>query len=158
MSFTTFSLWIHLVAIVAWVGGLFSISFVVIPVLKSTAVSPEEAARLSALVLQRFARISREVIFLIFITGIFNVMNTGVMRGFNFSGAYLSSLLTKVVLFVAIVIIQAWQSQRLAPALALQAADPDATKRLQRQLFMTSMLSVILAVSVVLLGLGLRYR
>ena len=82
ISFTTFSLWLHLIAIVLWVGGLFAIAFGFIPVLRKGTDSASAAARLTATALGRFQRISRELVFLILLTGIFNVINAGVARGF----------------------------------------------------------------------------
>ena len=148
-----------------WVGGLFAVFFVLVPVLKSGIASPKESARLVAMAVQRFQRISREVILLILLTGIFNLILAGVARGFQFSAAYLTMLAAKVGLFAAIVAIQAWQSFRLAPALVSitsgteQASGPApaAIKRLQRQALVTSLLSLIFAVAAILLGLRLRY-
>lgn len=166
LTFTTFSLWLHIGAIVVWVGGLFAVSFVFVPVLWRGVDSPQEAARLVAAVMGRFQRISREIIFLILVTGIFNFMNAGIARGFQFGGIYLSMLAIKVILFVAIIAVQAWQSFRLVPRMVAvttgmeqaSATRPGAVKRLERLALITSLVNSVMGISVILLGLMLRYR
>ena len=164
-TFTTFSLWLHVTAFVVWVGGRFALAFVLLPVIWSGLESPKEAARLVAMSVERFQRISREVIFVILLTGLFNLINAGIARGFNFSTTYLTLLAVKVSLFLVVVVIQFWQSLRLVPALVAVASDtesgsgaPQALKRLRKQFLTTSLLSVLLAGVLIFLGLALRYR
>ena len=141
------------------------LSLVLLPVLWKTASSPQEVAKLAAIAMQRFMRISREIIFLVFLTGIFNVMHAGVARGFDFGGVYLKVLVIKFTIFVAIIVVQAWQSLRLGPALVSTAAQiSDASspahtsfRRLQRDALLTSILAIVLGTIAILLGLGLRY-
>ncbi len=160
----TYVLWLHIAAIVVWVGGLFAVSFVLVPVLRRGIDSQQEVARLVTMVLRRFQRISRELILLILLTGMFNLISAGVARGFNFSATYIVMLVIKVTLFVVMVAIQAWQGFRLAPAFASlvsgteQTVVPGAVKRLRRRALATSMLNMVLAATAILLGLGLRYR
>ena len=160
VTFSTFVLWLHLSAIAVWVGGLFTVSFVSVPVLRAGVDSPTDAARLAAMMLRRFQRISREIILLILLTGMFNVINAGMARGFNFSDSYILTLLVKLSLFVTIVAVQAWQSLRLAPALGTVANHPtgEDTARLHRRLMLTSLINLVLGVAAILLGLSLRYR
>lgn len=162
MTFTTFVLWVHLVCIVLWTGGLFAVSLVCVPVLRAHMASPEGAARLAATVMRRFQRVSRELIFLVFLTGIFNVINAGVARSFAFSGVYLTMLFSKVALFAAMIGVQAWQTMRLTPAMDPVGdnvdTDLDDARRARRLFGLASWLNVLLAVVVVLLGVSLRYR
>lgn len=166
LTFKAISLWIHIAAIVVWAGGLFAVYFVIVPVLRKGISSAQDAARLVAMVMQRFQRISREIIFIIILTGIFNVMHAGMARGFDFSAGYLRVLVTKIILFVIIIAIQTWQTVRLAPALVSATSQmdqgasslPGPAARLQRQALLTSILNVVLAVFAILLGLGLRYE
>lgn len=165
LTFTTLTLWLHVAAVVVWVGGLFAVSFVFVPVVRTGVESPALAARLAAAVMGRFARISREMIFLIALTGVFNVISAGNARGFDFSATYIGVLVTKVTLFVAIVGIQAWQCLRLAPALVSHASGsnpgtdpvPVPLEKLKRRAVVSSVVSFVLGLSVILLGLGLRY-
>lgn len=165
LTFTTLTLWLHVAAVVVWVGGLFAVSFVFVPVVRTGIESPALAARLAAAVMGRFARISREMIFLIALTGVFNLISAGNARGFHFSTTYIAALLAKVILFAAIVGIQAWQCLRLTPALVSHASGsnpgtdpvPVPLETLKRRAVVSSVVNFVLGLSVILLGLGLRY-
>lgn len=164
MTFTTVVLWIHLAAIALWVGGLFAVPMVVTSVIRGEMDDPRAAVRLMAAALGRFQRISREIIFLIFLSGLFNIINAGVPREFDFGARYLGELGTKVLFFVALIAIQMWQSYRLIPraaaniaAMGRNDAAASALSLLQRRLLVTSLVSVVLAIAAIFLGLRLRY-
>ncbi len=161
MTFRTFVLWVHISTIVIWLGGLFTVVFVLVPVLARKIASPKEVAGLVEGVLKRFQRISREIIFLVFLSGTFNIILAGMARDFAFGSTYMRILTVKLLLFVIIVIVQAWQSSRLAPSFVASVAEVDtmgpAAKKLQRQLYMTTLSNLVLGVTVILLGLKLRY-
>ena len=163
MTFRTFVLWVHLSTIVVWLGGLFTVVFVLVPVLARKTTSPKEVAGLVEGVLKRFQRISREIIFLVFLSGVFNIILAGMARGFSFGSTYMQILTIKLLLFIVIIVVQAWQSSRLAPSFVAMAAEADvdsmgpASKRLQRRLYLTALLNLVLGVTVILLGLKLRY-
>ena len=161
MTFKTFVLWVHISTIVIWLGGLFTVVFVLVPVLARKITSPKEVAGLVEAVLKRFQRISREVIFLIFLSGTFNIILAGMASNFAFGSTYMRILTVKLALFVVIVIVQAWQSSRLAPSFVAIVAETDtmgpAAGQLQRRLYLTALLNLVLGVTVILLGLTLRY-
>lgn len=153
-------LWVHISAITLWLGGLFTVAFVLVPVLARKISSPTEVASLVDGVLKRFQRISREVIFLIFLSGMFNIILAGMGRNFAFGSTYMRILTVKVVLFIIIIIIQAWQSTRLAPsfvAVAADTTDGQSAEPLRRKLYLTTLLNLALGVTVIALGLKLRY-
>ncbi len=155
ITFTTFILWLHLAAISLWVGGLFAVSLVSVPVLRREIDSPGDSARLVQGVVRRFQRISREVLLIILLTGAFNLLNAGMAHGFHFSGSYLFLLGVKVTLFLVMVAIQIWQTYRLIPA--LDPAASGASGRHIRRYYLTSVINLVLAVTVILMGLKLRY-
>ena len=162
MTFRTFVLWVHVSSVVVWLGGLFTVTFVLVPVLARKITSPQEAAGLVHDVIKRFQRISREIVFLIFLSGIFNIMLAGMARGFSFGSTYMQILTVKLLLFVVIVGVQAWQSSRLAPAwvaAAQREADvmEPAVRQLQKRLYLTTLLNMALGVTVIMLGLKLRH-
>ena len=163
MTFSTFVLWVHISTIVIWLGGLFTVIFVLVPVLARKITSPKEVAGLVEAVLKRFQRISREIIFLVFLSGAFNIILAGMARNFAFGSTYMRILTVKLLLFVVIVIVQAWQSSRLAPSFVASVAETEtdtmgpAARKLQRQLYLTALLNLALGVTVILLGLKLRY-
>lgn len=162
--FGTLVIWLHLAAIIAWVGGLLAVYWVCVPVLMREA--RPQSARLVARVVHRFQRISWELVAVIVVTGIFNVLRVGVARGFGFDAAYVGMLVGKLCLLVAIVALQAWQSFRLVPAFVavasnaspISGSEPPEFTRFRRRAFASSLLAVVLAAIAVFLGLLLRYR
>jgi uncharacterized membrane protein len=166
LTMKVFFLWLHIGAIVVWIGGLFAMSFVFVPTLRGGLTSPSEAARLAANTAQRFQRVSRELVAIILITGIFNLIFAGIARSFQFGAGYLSMLGVKVVFFIVIVGLQLWQTTRLYPALTMLTADAgthadtasEAVKKLRRRALTASVLSSVLALVAILLGLQLRFH
>ncbi len=166
LSFETLVLWLHVAAVVAWVGGLAVVFLVCVPVLMRDAPSSKEIARLVGKVVHRFQRISWEMTSVILVTGIFNLIHVGAARGFELSVTYVGILGVKAVLFVMIATVQAWQSFRLVPAYVAFASGPQGTdasaptevKRFQRRILASSLFNLALAATAILLGLSLRYR
>jgi copper transport protein len=166
LTFGLFVLWLHLVAIVVWVGGLLAISLVCVPVVMKEVHSPQAVAGLVSAVVHRFQSVSWELVSLILLTGIFNTIHVGSARGFEFGPTYVEILGAKVGLFAAIVAVQAWQSYRLVPALAALASgtrwNPDSSPpelgKLKRRALTASLLVLVLAASAIVLGLELRYH
>lgn len=155
ITFRTFILWLHLAGIAVWAGGLFILPFVSVPALMSAIDSPTHAARLAAMMIRRFQTITWKLILFIALTGIFNLMISGVSQGFDFGDSYLRALLMKLSLLVVVVTIQAWQSYRLGPAFA-STTEPEAARRFYRRYLLTSILNLFLVAAVILLGLKLR--
>lgn len=143
ITFRTVVLWIHLASIVTWVGGMIAIPFVVSPVVHR--ILPERGAELTEMLVGRFQRLSRELIFLILLSGIFNVINAGALVGWAYSTRYLQLVGVKVVLFFVMVANQAWYSVVLVP------------RRDARRAGWSAAANVILAGAVLYVGLTLRY-
>jgi len=155
---------LHVTAIVVWLGGLVTVSFVLASAL-AWADSPGAIARFAATTAARFQRISRELVFIILLTGIINLIYIGVARSFSFGSAYVVALALKISLFASLIAIQAWQSFRLSPRIVaigsqMEAADqlPAEATRIRKRAFLLSMVNFVLAALAVYLGLGLRYR
>lgn len=137
----TFFLWVHLVAIIVWIGGMFAVSFVAAPVLRREAGKGAVAT-----LVHRFQRLSRELILVILLTGIFNLIIVGLMTGFRFSAEYLSIVGVKITLFIAIIANQLWYSYRLVPQAEASS----------RAAGWSALANALLAAVVVYLGLSLR--
>lgn len=137
----TFILWIHLGAIVVWVGGMVTIPFVAAPVLRRAADHDAVIA-----LVRRFQRLSRELILIVLLTGIFNLIFVGLWTDFRFSVEYLTFVAAKFVLFIALIANQMWYSYRLVPR-ALESTR-DAT--------WSAVVNVLFAAIVIYLGLSLR--
>jgi len=142
---------------------MFFIPLVLIPVLKQYASSPREFAQLMEKVGRRFQAISWEAIGIIIFTGIFNLVNTAIALGFNFSATYIKILVVKLVLVVVIIVNQALHSFVIAPKLVSMVSSsdqeasqlPDSFVKLRRRSILFSILNLIFAVVVILLGLML---
>ena len=110
---------------------------------------------------RRFQNISWEAVGVIFLTGIFNLINVGLERDFDFSSAYMRVVATKLFLLVTIIAIQSFQSYRVLPKIFSAAATPlgfDSIEKLRKKAMLLSILNLVLAAMVIYLGLGLRYQ
>jgi putative copper export protein len=143
LSFGTFVLWLHLLALSIWIGGMVIVPFVVIPVARLRL--GEGAEEFVEAVARRFQRLSRELIVAILLTGIFNVINLGVMTRFTFGGEFIRLLAFKVVFFGLMAVNQVWFTFVLIPS-------PE-KKRLATW---SAVVNVLLAALVIYLGLRLR--
>jgi putative copper export protein len=153
----TVVLWIHLAAVAVWTGGIFALVFVALPALRSGAPAPAAGARLAARMMGRFQRISRELLLLVLLTGLFNLMRAGTARGFDFEAPYVRALFLKAGLFAAMVLVQGWQALRLTPDLAEAAVDAsaDTLRPFYRRFLGTSLALLLFAFAAMLLGLEL---
>lgn len=140
LTVRTFILWIHLAAIVVWVGGMVTVPFVAAPVVRRHA-GPEAVTVL----VRRFQRLSRELILLVLLTGIFNLILVGMWARFQFSTPYLTLVGAKLLLFFVMIANQFWYSYRLAPPLEAS-----------RKATWSAIANVIFAAAVIYLGLSLR--
>lgn len=107
-------LWLHLSAIIVWVGGLIAIPFVTVPAVRRVLPSGE-AAELIQRIVRRFLRVSRELILIVFLSGIFNVLHLGYVSQFAYTERFLWIVGAKFVLFAAMAANQLWYSMRLVP-------------------------------------------
>jgi uncharacterized membrane protein len=143
LTFRSVVLWIHLATIIVWIGGMVAIPFVVAPAVRR--LLPEGGEAVVEALVRRFQRLSRELVFLVLLTGIFNIMNAGAATGFIYGERFIRIVGTKLFLVIVIAANQAWYSLRLIPRRRTRAAALSAT------------VNVILAAVVLYLGLTLRY-
>lgn len=140
-------------------------TFVLLPLLQRSTSSPREFSGIIERTVRRFQTISWEAVAIIFITGIFNLTNAGIVREFNFSAAYLHVVATKLLLLVVIIAIQSFQSYSILPKLICAPSSDenlpsrsDSFDRVRKKTIFLSMLNLVLAGSVIYLGLGLKYQ
>lgn len=107
-------LWLHLSAIVLWIGGMFAIPFVAAPAIRRS-FGPDEAEELVERLVRRFLRFSRELILVVFLTGLFSVLSIGYATQFAYSERFLWLVGAKFVLFVILAANQTWYGLRLVP-------------------------------------------
>ena len=165
LFFTTLVLWVHLGAIVIWIGGIFYTAMVVGPTLKNSIPSPHNYAQLLWRFEKRFRRFNMELVIFILLSGIFNLINKGWGISFNFSGAYYSLVALKSVLFISIVGLQHIYGNRLLPQIVDMtegfesdfALLPDDFTILRKKVTQVLAASTILSLIALFIGLWLRY-
>ena len=148
-SFTLLFLWLHLLAAIVWIGGIVFTAFVAGP-LFDAAASPF-AVRL----VRRFQRLSRELLYVMLVTGVFNLMFRGALIEFNFSTRYLTFVGVKFTLLLVIAALQVYYSVKLIPRV-LDTAD-ESPGRLRRRAWWIAAGMTGAGAAAVYLGLSLRY-
>lgn len=164
ITFNTFILWLHILSVIVWLGGIVYVSWVLLPVLRNHLSSPQKFAEILEKTTRRFKTISWEAIGLIILTGIFNLVNVGMMRDFNFSSNYIKLLVIKLVLVVVILSGQGMYHSALAK---LKFAAKNVSEesqfisgdysKMSRKTTIISLVIIGLAVAAIYIGLGLRY-
>ena len=116
---------------------------IVIPLVVLPAARRANASDLAVAIVRRFQRLSRELLLVIVLTGIFNLINVGLPVRFSFPEPYLWIVGGKVALLALMAGNQAWFSYSLVPQ-----ARPNAA--------VSALVNVGLAAVVIFLGLRLR--
>lgn len=88
-TFRNLVLWVHLSAIVLWIGGLLYQQLVMLPALRKAREKLPAAKSIAGTVSGRFQRMSLELVLIIILSGIFNIINAGLPHGFAFRSIYL---------------------------------------------------------------------
>ena len=166
LSFREFILWLHLLGVVVWVGGLVFQVLVVEGALKRA--SSVAWFRLSMSLEARFRSVLWPAVGLVLLTGLYNVMNllyATALTGGSVPSRFVHLLSIKLLLVVLMIGMQAVQRFALYPRTVaiLARLAPDATADLSSEFLklrhlshLLSFLTVSLAVVVMLLGLLLR--
>lgn len=166
MSFPILILWLHLLGVVIWVGGLVFQLLVVAPILKPVTASVQQlhvAIRLDI----RFRYVMWPAVGLVLLTGLYNVMNVLLAMapiGGSPAPSFVRLLGVKLTLVTLMIALQVTQRFAVHPRLVTllrhqlseSTHDPAGRPRLLRYSYLLNLLTVILAVMVLLLGLLLR--
>lgn len=156
ITFTTVVLWLHLTALILWLGGWLVLGLLCLPTLRRQELPAAQRRQLISGLLQRFRSYSIHLIGLIILTGIFNLINVALMRGFQFSRTYLLILGAKLLLFAVLIALQMRPT-----AIALRGETPQESGREPAQSpgpkLRLWLLFAVLAVLALFLGLSLRH-
>ena len=123
--------WIHLLATVAWIGGMFTNFFIYIPSLGKT-LEPPIAGRLMAAVMKRFRILVYISMGVFLVTGILMAslhLDSGAMQSAR--NQMVTILIFKVPLYILMVILAIAAFEFVAPRVARLAAEGP-SPRLQR--------------------------
>ena len=163
--FKTLVLWIHLIAVIIWIGGIFFNMVVVTPTLRKQLSSQQAFLQLSMGILQRFNRFTKELVGVIILSGIFNLINHGWLIDFNFSATYLQFFVLKMIIVVAIIILQSLLSLVVMPKWLAASTEQDEANSPKPAVFeknrkranLYNAFSIILAAAAILIGMALKY-
>ena len=141
ISVATWIVWLHLLAVAAWLGGAAVLRLAILPDLAGEAPAAAAAKR------ARF--LTSRAIEVVVITGILNVLLRGMASGMAFSRVFLAMLSIKMVLVIVMAALQvwmgiAWKREGDAGSIAARRSRGALTAQL------------VLGAVAVLLGLGLR--
>ena len=147
------SVWLHIMAVVTWLGGIVFLSIVLVPALRR----PEYRTILAPLVDQtgaRFRRVAWIALVLLIITGGF--MMSWRFEGFDWGSPFGRTLGLKLLLVAVILVLSVLHDFVIGPrATALYRENPNAeeARRLWKQAGWIGRLNLILALVVVALGI-----
>ncbi len=145
----------------AWVGGMLYMVLVEVPVLKNN-MNPAEFSNKMSLLGNRFKKIGWILLFLLFATGVLNIMLESDIAAMMKSDTYRISITVKLILFTLMVLNTAIHSLYLGPKMSLLSEkmnsggedeiSADLLSMRKRSIF-SSALSLLLSLVIVYFGL-----
>lgn len=152
MSFHVFVLWLHLLAVVVWIGGVGFLTLILGTV--SASVRSEEFRHWIGRIGRHICVIGWEALGLIVLTGLFNLVNRARAET-GFSPEFTEALLIKLALMAGMAAVQGWQHIGLLPQLAGSGGEEFA--RWRRKMLMGSAAFLVLGAGALWIGIWLRY-
>ena len=157
MAFTVIIRWIHLLATVAWIGGMFTNFFIYIPSMKK-ALDPAMTGKLLGTVMKRFRVMAYVSMFVILVTGTVLGLTVSVPDDYSvLSNNRMFIVLCKVVLFVLMAILAVFAFEFLAPRvarLARKGPSPELARK-QRSQGILALAGFILGILILVLSAAL---
>lgn len=145
----------------AWVGGMLYMVLVEVPVLKNN-MNPAEFSNKMSLLGNRFKKIGWILLFLLFATGILNIMLESDISAMMKSDTYRISITVKLILFALMVLNTAIHSLYLGPKMSLLSEKINSNSEdeisadllnLRKRSIFSSALSLLLSLVIVYFGL-----
>jgi uncharacterized membrane protein len=152
------SYFFHLIATVAWIGGLVTLAMIVQPALNHTITDAKERARLLEAVQKRFQPIANLSLIVLILTGMVQTFTNRFYKGFlQFDNAWAQAILLKHLAIVGMIILAGIITFSIQPALRRNAllvandvADEAQSARLQHQQVRLTRINLALSVLVLL--------
>ncbi len=153
--------WIHLVASVTWVGGLIYTNFVLTPPATGRGIPP---TFIRLMCMQRFRGFALGSLAVLVITGIYNTSRYLSSVGDLLTTVWGNVLLAKVLLVVAVIVITAFTSLVLGPAVVANAPKPGPNQpgpsptlvKAEKYLVLISQVNLAIALAILYLALVLK--
>ena len=154
-----FVLWLHLLATVAWIGGMIFYVLVLVP--SMGAIDPPQRGKLVGAVLKRYSPLAWGAIIVLIITGIFIAVYKG-FGGVSFSSNYGIILFAKHLVILIMIVIGALVSFVIGPKLKAPPAPaevasggppgpPPGMVKLQKQAGALGLINLVLGIAVLFL-------
>ena len=151
--FSTSLEWLHLMATVAWIGGMFTNFIIYLPVI-GKSLDPPTIGKLMGGVMKRFRVMVYSSIGIFVLTGLIRAISFGRLEGlFQFQERWAIIFVLKQVVFVAMVILAIYAFEFLAPKVARMAASGPSPELGRIQKFQMSMAKTGLILGITLLAL-----
>jgi putative copper resistance protein D len=152
------SVFLHVLAALVWVGGMFFVALVAVPVARRRPPA-ERVALLDALG-RRFRAVGWSAIVVLLVTGVANVALRGVTWQAVVTGQLLASpfgqlLAAKLLVVLAMLGFSAWHDFGVGPASTRAAADPHRSAVLRRRASWIGRANAALALVVIALAVFL---
>jgi len=149
--------WLHMLATVAWIGGLVAVVILVLPAAKKT-LEPETYANFLEQLQHRLDPLGWMSLAVLLATGLFQMSANPNYEGLlSISNRWAASMLLKHILFIGMIGISAYLTWGILPALRRiamrQAKGLDAQDAAQLQKRETFLLRINLVLGVLILGL-----
>lgn len=154
-SLYVFSVWLHILAATAWIGGMAFLVLVVVPWLRTQGRA--EAARLLAETGPRFRSVGWACFAILLVTGTFNLWVRGIRLSHFADAAWLGSrpgltIVVKLALFVAVLVMSAIHDFSIGPRATAELSRAPASalaERLRRQASWMGRANAVLALLLV---------
>lgn len=132
--------WLHMLATVAWLGGLAAIAILVLPAAKRTLKPVDQLAFIEA-IQRRLEPLAWFSLSILIVTGMFQISVNPNYDGFlAISGSWSLSILTKHIFVILMIVVSAIQTWEVLPAIRRGliriekgVADEAEVERLQRR-------------------------
>jgi uncharacterized membrane protein len=152
------SFFFHLIATVAWIGGLVTLAVIVQPVLSHTITDVKERARLTEAVQKRFQPIANLSLIVLILTGMVQTVTNRFYKGFlQFDNVWAQAILFKHLAIVGMIVLAGFITFSVQPALRRNAllvangvADEAQSAQLQQQQVRLTRLNLALSILVLL--------
>jgi putative copper resistance protein D len=150
------SVWLHILAAVTWIGGMFFLVLVVVPWMRRG--NREQGARILRETGERFRAVGWVAFAILLVTGTYNLWARGVRLGDLVNPAWLASpfghaVVVKLALFAVVLVVSAIHDFRIGPraTVAVETGEPGA-ERLRRWASIMGRGNALVALALVAMG------
>lgn len=161
MNLSIISNYLHILAMSVWVGGMFYIMLVEVPVLRSN-LGASEFSKNMTLLGKRFQKVGWVLLIILLMTGLSNIMLEDSIADMMKNENYLKSIVVKLILFTLMVINTAIHTFYLGPKMSTLAEKSSTENnddlsaeydKLKKRSIISSAFSLLLSLVIIYYGL-----